>query len=217
MALTAASRPEPDVPDRGHDRALVICDVDEVVVHFLKGLEAFLAERDLWLDPGSFALNGNIRRLSDNAPLAVDDLGPLLMDFFAARTRTLEAIAGAAEALADIASSADVVMLTNLPEEFRADRIANLAGHGIPYPVVTNAGPKGPAIRSLAAGRRAPVIFIDDNHGYLLSAREHSPETHLVHFLQDPRFGRHVGHFDYVSLRTDNWSEARTHVATLIG
>lgn len=198
-------------------RPLVICDVDEVVVHFLKGLEGFLEERGLWLDPASFALNGNIRRRSDRAPLPAEELGGLLMDFFTACTRSLEAISGAAEALADLARSADIVMLTNLPDAFRDDRVANLADHGMPYPVVTNSGPKGPAIRTLAAARQAPVAFIDDNHGYLLSAREHSPETHLVHFLQDPRFSRHVEHYDCMSLRTDNWTEAAAHVAHLIG
>ena len=197
-------------------RPLLICDVDEVVVHFLKGLEAYLDERGLWLDPASFALNGNIRYKAGNAPLPGSELGRLLMDFFAARTRHLAAIDGAVDALATLAEHADIVMLTNLPDDFRADRIANLAGHGIAFPVVTNEGPKGPAVSAIAAGRRAPVVFIDDNHGYLTSAREHEPDVHLVHFLQDPRFGRHVEHFDYMSLRTDNWKEAEAHVMGLI-
>ena len=34
---------------------LVICDVDEVIVHFTRALEAYLAERRLWLDISSFA------------------------------------------------------------------------------------------------------------------------------------------------------------------
>ncbi len=198
------------------DRPLIICDVDEVVVHFLKGLEAFLDQGGLWLDPASFALNGNIRRKAGNAPLPASELGPLLMDFFAARTRHLDAIPGAVPALLELSEAADIVMLTNLPDQFRADRIANLADHGLGFPVVTNEGPKGPAIAGLAAGRRAPVIFIDDNHGYLASARDHRPDAHLVHFLQDERFARHVGHFDYMSLRTDNWADAKAHMMALL-
>ncbi len=154
---------------------MLICDVDEVVVHFLKGLEAYLDERGLWLDPASFALNGNIRYKAGNAPLPGSELGRLLMDFFAARTRHLAAIDGAVDALTTLSEHADIVMLTNLPDDFRADRIANLAGHGIAFPVVTNEGPKGPAVSAIAAGRRAPVVFIDDNHGYLASARDHEP------------------------------------------
>ena len=212
MQAPARHPPSPSDPNR----PLIICDVDEVVVHFLKGLEDFLDQRGLWLDPASFALNGNIRRKAGNGPLPGDELGPLLMDFFAARTRHLGAIDGAVPALLGLAEAADIVMLTNLPDQFRADRIANLAGHGIDFPVITNEGPKGPAIATLAEGRRAPVIFIDDNHGYLASARDHRPEVHLVHFLQDERFARHVGHFDYMSLRTDNWQEAEAHMLRLL-
>lgn len=215
MQTSATTQHRPGVPVR-LNHPLLICDVDEVVVHFLKGLEAYLDERGLWLDPASFALNGNIRYKAGGARLPAQELGQLLMDFFAARTRHLEAIEGAAAALAGISEHADIVMLTNLPDEFRTDRIANLAAHGIAFPVVTNEGPKGPAVASIAAGRRAPVVFIDDNHGYLASAREHEPDVHLVHFLQDHRFGRHVEHFDYMSLRTDNWGEAEAHVMGLI-
>ena len=214
--MHATTRQQLVTLDSDPSRPLLICDVDEVVVHFLKGLEGFLAGRGLWLDPASFALNGNIRRNEDNTPLPAAELGPLLMAFFAARTRHLDAIAGAAPALAALAGVAEIVMLTNLPDEFRADRIANLAGHGIDFPVITNEGPKGPAIAAMAEGRRAPVIFIDDNHGYLASAREHSPDTHLVHFLQDTRFARHVGHFEYLSLRTDNWDDAAAHMMMLL-
>jgi len=198
------------------NRPLIICDVDEVVVHFLKGLENFLDQRGLWLDPASFALNGNIRRKAGNAPLPGDELGPLLIDFFASCTRHLDAIDGAVAALLGLGEAADIIMLTNLPDQFRTDRIANLADHGIDFPVLTNEGPKGPAIAKLAEGRHAPVIFIDDNHGYLASARDWRRDVHLVHFLQDERFARHVGHFDYMSLRTDNWSEAEAHMLRLL-
>ncbi len=47
----------------------------------------------------------------------------------------------------NIEKSADVIMLTNLPHEAGDDRRANLAGHGLNFPVVTNSGPKGPAIQ----------------------------------------------------------------------
>jgi hypothetical protein len=32
-------------------RPLLLCDVDEVVVHFLRGLENWLDRNGLWLDP----------------------------------------------------------------------------------------------------------------------------------------------------------------------
>ena len=49
-----------------------------------------------------------------------------------------------------LARAADVVLLTNLPHSAGDHRRENLAGHGLNFPVVTNSGPKGPAINDLA-------------------------------------------------------------------
>ncbi len=196
-------------------RPLLLCDVDEVVVHFLRGLEGWLDRNGLWLDPASFALNGNIRRKSDNEPLPGAEIGPALMSFFKQETGRLEAIEGAAASLDSLSRHADIVMLTNLPSQFRQAREANLRSHGIHFPVVTNSGPKGPAIAALAATHTAPVVFIDDNNGYLKSAADHVPHTYLVHFMQDERFGRHVAREDHIHHRTDNWPDAHDHIGAL--
>jgi hypothetical protein len=196
-------------------RPLLLCDVDEVVVHFLRGLENWLDRNGLWLDPASFALNGNIRHKSGNKPLAEDRIGPALMSFFEEETARLDMIEGAASALEKLSTHGDIVMLTNLPSRFRDARIANLRSHGIEFPVVTNSGPKGPAIAALAADHVAPVVFIDDNNGYLKSAAEHVPHTNIVHFMQDERFGRHVPHEDHVHHRTDNWPDAHAHIESV--
>ena len=196
-------------------RPLLLCDVDEVVVHFLRGLEGWLDRNGLWLDPASFALNGNIRRKSDNEPVPGPEIGPALMAFFEAETASLEVIEGAAEALDQLSECGDVIMLTNLPVQFREARIDNLRAHGIHHPVVTNSGPKGPAISALAARHDAPVVFIDDNDGYLKSAAEYLPATRLVHFLQDERFGRLVEREGHIHHRTDNWPDASRYITSV--
>ena len=93
-----------------------------------------------------------------------------------------------------------------------------MADHGLPFPVVTNSGPKGPAISDLLrrAGRK-DAVFIDDSPHFISSAYEHAPEVHLVHFLHDDRFARHIEPLDFVSLRTGSWSEAKPHIMGLIG
>lgn len=197
-------------------RPLIVCDVDEVVLHFLRAFEAYLNDNGLWLDPASFALNGNVRRNEDNQPVSTAELGELIMGFFAERARVMEPINGAYEALLNLSSSADIVLLSNVPETFQADRLANLADHGFTYPLVINQGPKGPAVKAITAAHRGPVVFIDDVPSYLVSVAEHCPEVSLIHFLQDRRFGRHVKTFDFVSLRTDNWPEAHAHIAALL-
>lgn len=196
-------------------RPLLLCDVDEVVVHFLRGLEHWLDKNGLWLDPASFALNGNIRHKHDNQPLDEEKVGPAIMSFFEELTSSLEVIEGAVPALQALSEHGDIVMLSNLPTEFRQERIENLAGHGLDFPLVTNSGPKGPAIATIAGEHTGPVVFIDDHTGYLKSASEHLPAATLVHFMQDERFGRHVPHKPFIHHRTDNWTDAHRHIAAV--
>ena len=199
-------------------RPLVICDVDEVIVHFTRDFESYIGLEDLWLDTSSFALNGNIKCRNTGRPAEDARVATLIDRFFEERTRHMETIDGAVDSLLHIGEVADVVLLTNLPHTAGDHRRANMADHGLPYPVVTNSGPKGPAIRDLLrrAGRK-DAVFIDDSPQYLSSAYEHAPEVHLVHFLHDDRFARHIEPLDFVSLRTGQWSEAKPHIMGLIG
>ena len=197
-------------------RPLVICDVDEVVVHFTRDLEAYMARDGLWLDMASFALNGNIRHIGDNRPATDERVSELIADFFIDRTRHMEPIDGAIDSLLHIGEHADVVMLTNLPHSSGGHRRENLNAHGLQFPVVTNAGPKGPAIVEMVNRSSQQAVFIDDHPAYIASSYEHAPHVHLVHFMHDERFARHIEPVDYVSLRTASWTEARPHILELI-
>ena len=114
-------------------RPLLLCDVDEVVVHFLRGLEGWLDRNGMWLDPASFALNGNIKHKHDNEPLEQDRIGPVIMGFFEELTHSLEVIEGAVPALHALSGKADIVMLSNLPFEFRQERIGNFSDCSRPF------------------------------------------------------------------------------------
>jgi hypothetical protein len=197
-------------------RPLVICDVDEVVVHFTRDFERYLAERGLWLDAVSLALHGNIRWKDGGHPAEDSHVSDLIDSFFADRTRHMEPIDGAIESLLTISEAADVVMLTNLPHTAGDARRANLSDLGLPFPVITNSGPKGPAIKHLAAQMQGPVVFIDDSPYFISSSYEHAPDVHLIHFLHDERFARHVPEAGYVSLRTHSWQEVRPHVLGIV-
>ena len=139
------------------DRPLVICDVDEVIVHFTRDLEDYIGLHGLWLDTSSFALNGNIRHRESNTPAPEAQVAELIGSFFDERTRHMQEIDGAVSSLLRIGEKADVVLLTNLPHTAGDHRRENLKSHGLPYPVVTNSGPKGPAIRNLCDRGGKPV------------------------------------------------------------
>ena len=197
-------------------RPLVICDVDEVIVHFTRDFEAYIGLEDLWLDTSSFALNGNVRCRKTSVPAPDERVMDLVNRFFEERTRHMEPIDGAIESLLHLGDVADVVLLTNLPHSAGDHRRANLAGHGLPFPVITNSGPKGPAISHLASQTRKAAVFIDDSPNFIASAQEHAPDVHLIHFLHDERFARHIEPLEYVSLRTGSWHEAKPHILKLI-
>ena len=197
-------------------RPLVLCDVDEVVVHFTRDFEDFLAGLDMWLDAASMVIDANIRRRSDGAVVPRDDVIAVIDRFFVERTADMRPIDGAVECLTEIAGAATLIFLSNLPHTAGDDRRINLRSLGLHQPLVTNDGPKGPAIRALTAKTRGTSVFIDDSPGFIASAREHAPEVHLVHFMHDARFARHVTPFDYLSLFTGDWATAHPHVMQLV-
>jgi hypothetical protein len=127
----------------------------------------------------------------------------------------MQPIEGAIESVLALAEQAQVVFLTNLPHSAGDSRRRNLQQHGLPFPVVTNAGPKGPAISLLAGKTGAPCVFVDDSPSYIASAREHAPHVNIIHFMQDERFARHISPFPWLSLYTATWAEAHPHIAAI--
>jgi hypothetical protein len=198
-------------------RPLLICDVDEVIVHFTRAFEAYLEERGLYLDTSSFALSGNVRQIGTAVPVAQMQIVQLIDQFFSDCTEDLNVIEGAVHSLTLLSGNADIVLLTNLPHHARDKRIANLRKHGLDLPCITNSGPKGPVINRLIRGRKHPAVFIDDSPNFIASSHQHAPDVHLVHFLHDERFARHHQPFPFVSLTTGRWDEALPHIQGLIG
>ncbi len=198
------------------DRPLIICDVDDVVVHFLRGFDAMLEDINHELVANSFALNGNVVHRKTRLEMPHEEVAKLVDDYFIAQTEHMEAIDGAVDALLALSTSASVVMLTNLPHHARDKRIRNLRKHGLPFPVITNSGPKGPAIRELASRTRCAAVFVDDSPNFVRSSFEFAPDVKIVHFLHDPRFSRIHTPLDFVSHTTGDWPDARQHINGLI-
>lgn len=198
-------------------RPLIISDVDDVVVHFLRGFDAYLATHDHVLEPSSFAFQGNVLHVHSRIEMPEARVMQLIDDFFVERTEFLEAIDGAVDSLLSLSASATVVMLTNLPHHARDKRIRNLKNLGLTFPVITNSGPKGPAIKDLASRTEGPVVFVDDSPNFVKSSHEHAPNVKIVHFLHDERFARLHEPFDFVSHTTGEWADVKRHIEGVIG
>jgi hypothetical protein len=194
------------------DRPLIICDADEVLVYFVEPLGAFLEERGCKLVLESFRLLGNIRHAESGEPLDKAAALELLNDFFTHRVADCRPVEGAVEALKELAERAQIVVLTNVPMHAREARAAALSAQGMDYPLVANAGRKGPAVTALSNKRQAPVVFIDDiplNHA---SVAEHAETTHRIHFVADPRLRSLIEPAEHCHARIDEWPEAREYI-----
>ena len=191
-------------------RPLIITDADEVLLRFMERVEHYLDTLGLWIDLSSFALGSNIKSKKTDEPVKVPTL---IEDFFAAETAHIEAAHGAAEALASLSRMAQIVVLTNLPAPHRNERIANLKGHGMDYPVVVNSGLKGPAVKWLTQKVSGPVFFLDDIPHNIDSVAEHAPQVHTIHFVADPRLAKLINKAEGATARIDIWAEAHDFIA----
>lgn len=184
-------------------RPLLAVDVDEVVVGLAAHLGAYAAENGYALRLTEYKLDGALWR-ADGREASREEFKTLFDGFFQTQTRHQRAYPGAADALRALSSQVQIVILTNVPFHARADRVANLAGQGIDYPLIANAGPKGPALRWL--GERATrAAFIDDSPAQLASAAHYAPEIARIHFVGDDALRGHLRHVQDAQHRAENW------------
>jgi hypothetical protein len=194
-------------------RPLVVTDCDEVLLHMVAHFRDYLGEEhgvDFRIEGGSFARA--MRYQASGEALPDEEMWRLLNLFFDTEMHRQRPIAGAVEAVARLAEDADVVVLTNLLDHRAETRAAQLAAHGIAARVITNQGPKGPALRKLVDEfRPSRVAFIDDIAKHHESAGELVPHAVRLHFCGEPLIAPHIdcAHLaGHAHARIDRWDEA---------
>lgn len=195
---------------------LIVCDVDEVVLQFIAPLEGLMRRAGFEFIDHRYRLTGNIRRIEGGELASIDEVRALLHGFFEDHGRLQQPVPGAAEALAALAARAQIVMLTNMPARFQRDREEVLASYGVPYPVVVNEGPKGPAVSRLAARFDAPLIFLDDSPSNLTSVRAAVDGAHIIQFIADARFFAGADPVEGAALTTNDWNETRSFIEDVL-
>ena len=192
-------------------KPLIVTDCDEVLLHMVRHFRDWVGEAHgvhfaLDANPFSTMVSRNGEPLSDDEKWRYLDL------FFDTQMHRQTAIEGAVAAIAELRREADVVVLTNLGDRYHAPRAAQLRDHGIDLPVVTNQGPKGPALRRIVE-QYAPsrAVFVDDIARHLESAAEVLPDISRLHLCGEPAVAPHIpcafaaGH---AHARLDSWAEA---------
>lgn len=192
-------------------RPLIVSDVDEVLVRFLKGMEDYLHGQGLYYDWQHYDFEHTIRRRADETLIGAEGVRAIYEGFVRDKLEHLEPVPGGAEALTELAKRAQIVFLTNLPSNAAVQRKRGLEKLGLRHPIVANIGGKGPAMRHLAALVEAPTFFLDDLPSHHASVAVASPDTLRVHFVEDERLVKLMGAADSHH-RTDQWPQARSFI-----
>ena len=194
------------------ERPLIVSDADEVIFAFVRGLEAYLLDNGHFMDLKSFAMRGNIRDSESGEAVSGEAVKSLINGYFSERTEHIEPVAGAAAALAALSERSQVMVLSNLPLDYREARRRALVKHGMDYPLIANIGRKGPAMAYLAARHKAPMFFLDDIPHNIASVARAANRVTRLHFIADHRLRDLIGAADEADVRTDDWDEARQFI-----
>ncbi len=197
-------------------RPLIVSDCDGVLLNFIDPFVAYLAaEHDLTLRMTSFALSGNIHD-SAGDPVEASRFPMLLDGFFTTHMPTQTPIDGAAETLAALSETCDIVILTNIGDRHAAARTTELARLGMPYRVIGNLGPKGGPLAGLVESfRPSACVFIDDLPPHHSSAKKLAPGVHRLHMVAEAPLRELIPPAPDADARIDDWAEAHDHIRRL--
>jgi hypothetical protein len=184
---------------------LIIVDVDEVLAMFMRGFEQFVGGHGYEMRITRFALFQNIFRIEDGTELDLDRGRELFDLFFESHVETIDVAPGARDGLAALANLGSVVILTNAPAHGREPRARWLLQNGFPYPLVINAGLKGPAVAALAERTRGPVAFVDDLLPNLESVAQSAPRVRRFQMVADERLRQFAPEAPERHARIDDW------------
>jgi hypothetical protein len=109
-------------------------------------------------------------------PVALETAWPLLDRFFDGEMHRQSVVPGAIEALKAIGETADIVILTNIGDQYRANRVEQLGAFDIRHRVLCNQGGKGrPVLELIEEMRPSVTVFVDDLAVHHESVNKHAP------------------------------------------
>ncbi|RJT32063.1 hypothetical protein D3227_27015 [Mesorhizobium waimense] len=199
------------------DRPLLVLDVDDVVLEFIRPFPHFLKSRGFGLTLASFRLTGNIAETASGRLIEQQEVSELLGEFFDAQADWQSITDGAAEALSTLGGRAEIVLLTAMPHKHRAVRRAHLDALGLPYPLLTTEMAKGPAVAKLCGKKGRPVVFVDDQPSNLASVQSSVADAHLVHLMADNSLRAFLPPAADGVIVVEDWRDAAPKIAAALG
>ena len=186
---------------------LMIFDADEVLVHFAEPFSIYLKKHNHRLHLTGYRLDNAIKKSETDDVADPDTAKDLVWGFINEETKNQPAAKGAPEALKKLQEYAQIIILSNVPHSVHNDRVVNLKSIGMDYPLISNEGMKGPAVKEILKDHRAESFFIDDNPYQVESVYNDNQDTVCVHFsvcdLVKPYMPKAVG----ASIQPTSWDD----------
>ena len=193
---------------------LMIFDADEVLVHFAEPFAIYIKKHNHRLHLTGYRLDNAIKKADTDEVADPDTAKDLVWGFINEETKSQPAAKGAPQALKKLQAYAQIIILSNVPNSVHDDRVANLKSLNMDYPLISNEGMKGPAVKEILRNHKAQSFFIDDNPYQVESVYNDNQQTVCVHFsvcdLVKPYMPKAVG----ASIEPTSWEDL---VAQLIG
>ncbi len=193
---------------------LMIFDADEVLVHFAEPFATYIKKHNHRLHLTGYRLDNAIKKADTDEVADPDTAKELVWGFINEETKSQPAAKGAPQALMKLQAYAQIIILSNVPHSVHDDRVANLKSLNMDYPLISNEGMKGPAVKEILKNHKAQSFFIDDNPYQVESVYNDNQQTVCVHFsvcdLVKPYMPKAVG----ASIEPTSWEDL---VSKLIG
>lgn len=200
-------------------RPLLVTDCDEVLLHMIVPFTEWLDEaHDVAFDVdnlfhGESGDYRNAMRYKDGREVEAEKIWPFLKGFFETEMHRQKPIAGAVSAIEALSSHADIVVLTNLTDDARDARTAQLRAVGINAPVYTNQGGKGATLAGIIDRYKPSVaVFVDDLPHQHHSVAQEVPGLMQLHFVGEPRVAHQVSTPKVAHARIDDWPTAQSWI-----
>ena len=197
--------------------ALLVLDIDEVVLEFIGPFSQLLERHGARLHAESFKLTGNVRSLATGAALSGGELEAIMTVLYDDQDQLQPVVAGVGRSLARLAKGCDVIFLTAMTPHYYDKRRALLDREGLTYPMIATERSKGAVVAELAGRWNGPIIFVDDLPPNLASVRKSAPTTHLIHLMANEAFRPHVPALPTGAHAAADWPHAETIIAGILG
>lgn len=139
-------------------------------------------------------------------------MNKIMPDFFRSETENLQLISNVKEVLERLSKFMQVVVLTNLPHKDKDKREKALKNNNIEFPVITNSGLKGPAVKKILENKNQKSFFIDDMPMNIDSVAKDSPKTICIHFIQDKRINKLMPAPKSAKIKLANWFDVENFI-----